>query len=137
MNFCKNILIISFLLIGLNSFAQKDSIKHGTFTSKIIDAKTKKPIEYALVTIKKDNFKKSKYADNNGLTIFGIIPNGIYSISISFRGYRNIKIDKLVILKDSNTFRKFKMIHLMKNIGFNEDSSFLLIKPDEPRPFIN
>lgn len=137
MNLCKHILVYSFLLIGLNSFAQKDSIKDLTFTSKIIDAKTKKPIEYALVTIEKDSFKKSKYADNNGEVIFGIIPNGIYSISISFRGYRKIKTKKLIILKDSNTFRKFKMIHLLKNIDFNEDSSFLLIQPDEPRIYKN
>lgn len=61
MAFLKHILLFSFLLIGLNLFAQKDSIKYGKVEVKVIDEKTKKPIEYAVVTLEKTGFKKSKY----------------------------------------------------------------------------
>lgn len=66
MAFLKHILLVSFLLIGLNSFAQTDSINYGTLEVKVIDAKTKKPIEFTLVTIEKDSFKKRKYSNKNG-----------------------------------------------------------------------
>jgi len=117
MSLGKYILLFSFLLFGLNLFAQSDSIKYGKLEVKVIDAKTKKPIEYAVVTIESNSFKKSRYTKSNGLFILDSIPLGIYNINSSFTGYSKIKFQSVDINRDSITYLKFEMIYSEKIMG--------------------
>lgn len=128
----KNILLVSFLIIGLNSFAQTDSIQFGKLAGKVIDAKTKKPIEYAVITIEKDSFKKSKYSDKQGDFIFTNIPVGNYSIYVSYTGYRKMKTENLYVLKDSTSYNVFAMSDPIKFIGCNFGNDYKLIEKDKP-----
>jgi hypothetical protein len=135
MNFCKNILLISFLLIELNSFAQTDSIKLGKLEVKVIDAKTKKPIEFALVTIEKDSFRKSKYADNNGKVVFDNLPTETYNITTSFPGYSKTIIEDLILKDNKKTKKTIVLDSKTCNpvINIEREPNF---KPDEPTPKI-
>lgn len=128
----KNILLISFLIIGLNSFAQIDSIQFGKLAGKVIDAKTKKPIEYAVITIEKDSFKKSKYSDKEGDFVFSNISVGNYSIYVSYTGYSKMKTENLYVLKDSTSYNVFVMSDPIKFIGCNFGNNHKLIEKDEP-----
>jgi hypothetical protein len=135
MSFCVNILLVSFLLIGLNSFAQTDSIKFGKLEVNIVDEKTKKPIEYAVVTIQSNTFKKSKYSDKNSNAIFDSLLIGNYSINASVTGYLKIKTENSFILKDSTTYQKFEIINTGKSTCIHCDLKLPqkeFIKPDEP-----
>jgi len=135
MTFCKNILLLSFLLIGLNSFAQTDSVQFGKLEVKVIDAKNKKPIEYALVTIEKDSFRKSKYADDNGLAIFDNLPTETYIITTSFPGYSKTIIEDLILKAKTITKRTIVLDSKTCNPVINIDRE-PIIKPDEPTPKI-
>jgi hypothetical protein len=136
MAFFKNILLFSFLIIGLNSFAQTDSINYGTLEVKVIDAKTKKPIEFTLVTIEKDSFKKRKYSNKNGEVIIDSLPIGTYSVKTGLTGYKKTILEN-VILK-SNTITKKTMVLettiMICDPVINQDKK-PLIKRDDPTQF--
>jgi hypothetical protein len=136
MAFLKHILFFSFLLIGLNSFAQTDSINYGTLEVKVIDAKTKKPIEFTLVTIEKDSFKKRKYSNKNGEVIIDSLPIGTYSVKTGLTGYKKTILEN-VILK-SNTITKKTMVLettiMICDPVINQDKK-PLIKRDDPTQF--
>jgi hypothetical protein len=135
MNHLKYILTLAILVIGLNLFAQTDTVQYGKLEVKVIDAKTKKPIEYAVVTIENDSFKKSHYTDSNGLFVLDNVPFGIYNIYSSFTGYPKMKLQSIGLNKDSITYLKFEMIYSGKNSCMHCDLKLPLkvfIKPDEP-----
>ncbi len=116
-------------------FAQSDTVQYGKLEVKVIDAKTKKPIEYAMVTIENDSFKKSHCSDSNGLFILDKVTFGIYNIYSSFTGYSKMKLQNVCINKDSITYLKFEMIYSGKNSCMHCDLKLPLkvfIKPDEP-----
>lgn len=128
----KYILTLAILVIGLNLFAQSDTVQYGKLKVKVIDAKTKKPIEYALVTIENDSFKKSHCSDGNGLFILDKVTFGIYNIYSSFTGYSKIKLQNVCINKDSITYLKFEMIYSEIKMGCYFGPTKPLIIPNEP-----
>jgi hypothetical protein len=131
----KYILTLAFLAVGLNLIAQTDIIQYGKLEVKAIDAKTKKPIEYAVVTIENDSFKKSRCTDSNGMFVLDNVTFGIYNIYSSFTGYPKMKLQSVSINKDSITYLKFEMIYSGKNSCMHCDLKLPLkvfIKPDEP-----
>lgn len=127
----KNILLFSFLLFGLNSFAQTDTIKYSKLKLTIIDSITKKPIEFAIVKLETKDFIKMKYSDIDGEIIFDSLKSKTYKISVIYTGYNkqiyeDFKIDSLCIA--------FKKIELQQNKNFVH---FYIRKPqiikrDEP-----
>jgi hypothetical protein len=127
----KYILLLSFVLFGVNLFAQSDSIKYGKLEVKVIDAKTKKPIEYALVKLEAIGLIKAKYSDNDGEIIFDSLKSKTYKISIIYTGYNkqiyeDFKIDSLCI-----TFKKIELQE-NKNFVFITRCGPPIIKKDEP-----
>lgn len=127
----KNILLVSFLLIGLNSFAQTDSIQFGKLEVKVIDAKTKKPIEFAVVKIEKDSFKKSKYADKNGIVYLDSLPVGTYNISTNLTGYMKVILEKIIL--NTNLITKRTIALDIKTLyPLIQYERIPLIKRDEP-----
>lgn len=132
MNLLKHILTLAILAIGLNLFAQTDTVQYGKLEVKVIDAKTKKPIEYAVVTIENDSFKKSHFTDSNGLFMLDKVTFGIYNIYSSFTGYSKMKLQNVCINKDSITYLKFEMIYSEIKMGCYFGPTKPLIKPNEP-----
>lgn len=128
----KYILTLAFLLVGLNLFAQTDTVQYGKLEVKVIDGMTKKPIEYAIITIEKDSFKKSKYSDNNGLFILDNIPFGMYNLYSSCIGYSKMKLQNVGINKDSITYLKFEMIYSEIKMGCFFGPAKQLIQLDGP-----
>jgi hypothetical protein len=126
------ILTLAILAIGLNLFAQTDTVQYGKLEVKVIDAKTKKPIEYAVVTIENDSFKKSHFTDSNGLFMLDKVTFGIYNIDSSFTGYSKMKLQNVCINKDSITYLKFEMIYSEIKMGCYFGPTKPLIKPNEP-----
>jgi hypothetical protein len=126
------ILTLAILAIGLNLFAQTDTVQYGKLEVKVIDAKTKKPIEYAVVTIENDSFKKSHFTDSNGLFMLDKVTFGIYNIYSSFTGYSKMKLQNVCINKDSITYLKFEMIYSEIKMGCYFGPTKPLIKPNEP-----
>lgn len=104
MNYYKHILTAIFLFNTIILYAQNDSIKPVQIIFKVIDAKTKKPIEYATVIVTGNTYKKSKYTYSNGLCAFDSLPTGTYSACITFTGYIK-KIIQNVTPTQSQTFQ--------------------------------
>lgn len=119
-------------MFGLNLFAQTDTIQYGKLEVKVIDVRTKKPIEYALITIENDSFKKSRYTDSNGLFIMENIPIGTFNIYSSLVSYNKMKLQNVCIDKDSITYLKFEMIYSKIKMGCYFGPSNPLIKKDGP-----
>ena len=131
MNLLKYIFTFTILVIGLNLFAQSDSIKYGKLEVKVIDAKTKKPIEYALVKLEAIGLIKAKYSDIDGEIIFDSLKSKTYKISIIYTGYNkqiyeDFKVDSLCL-----TFKKIELKE-NKNFVFITRCGPPIIKKDEP-----
>lgn len=105
MAFFKNILLFSFLIIGLNSFAQTDSIQFGKLEVKVIDAKTRKPIEFAVVIIQSNSLKKLKYSDKNGEIIIDSLPVGTYGVTVGLTGYKKTIFENVILKANAMTKR--------------------------------
>lgn len=139
MTFCKNILLLSFLLIGLNSFAQT-STQYGDLEVKVIDSISKKPLKSALVSIQIKNKKYFKYSDINGICEFKNISFGKHILNISLNEYCNKKRSvnilsrkhnktfKIIDLSDSPLCHCIKSIHKFQcgGININLSDSFLI-----------
>lgn len=104
MSLFKLLLSCLFYCITTCLYAQNDSIKPVQIIFKVIDAKTKKPIEYATVIVTGNTYKKSKYTHSNGLCAFDSLPTGTYSACITFTGYIK-KIIQNVTPTQSQTFQ--------------------------------
>ena len=131
MSLGKYILLLSFVLFGLNLFAQTDTLKYGKLEVKVIDAKTKKPIEYALVKLEAIGLIKAKYSDNDGEIVFDSLKSKTYKISVNYTGYNkqiyeDFKIDSLCI-----TFKKIELQENKNFVHFYKRKP-QIIKRDEP-----
>jgi hypothetical protein len=131
MNHLKYILTLTILVIGLNLFAQTDSIKYSKLKLTIVDSITKKPIEFATVKLEAKDFIKMKYSDIDGEIIFDSLKSKTYKISIIYTGYNkqiyeDFKIDSLCL-----TFKKIELQE-NKNFVFITRCGPPIIKKDEP-----
>ena len=83
----RRIYLLLAALIGISAMATAQS-NLGSLAGKVIDETTKKPIEFATVTIEGGGgTKKTKYSDKDGEFEFTAIPAGNYNVSISYTGY--------------------------------------------------
>ncbi|MFZ4797503.1 MAG: hypothetical protein ACOYMA_08405 [Bacteroidia bacterium] len=134
MTFCKHIFLFSFLLFGMNLFAQKDSINYGKLRCSVIDYQTKKTISNVNIIIKKNSYFRSKYTDSLGKCSFDSIESGNYLVIVNSKDYvrkfyNNIKVKK-------NKIKLLNHIILDKKFSKGNTDSLqsrpVLIKPDEP-----
>lgn len=130
----RNILFFVLMLSSLLLKAQNDTLTYTQLKYLVLDEKTKKPIEFATIIIERDSFKKQKYSDQDGESLFDSIQPGAYNISISFPGYvkqtyQNVKISETNLITFNEIFLISKVIFI--------DYCRLKIKPklvpiDEP-----
>jgi Ca-activated chloride channel family protein len=78
-------------------FAQNKTPNSGSLEFKIIDAVTKKPIEFAIIIIQSTTYKKSQPSDKNGEVKFDSLTAGKYEAMISFVGYRKLMLTDISI----------------------------------------
>ncbi len=90
-----------FIIISLSANAQVANANgKGKISGKVIDAETKVPVDYATVSI----YKQGNTSPFNGASTdpkgnfkIGDIPDGEYSITVDFLGYKRQSIDHVVI----------------------------------------
>ncbi len=131
MNHLKQILTLSILVIGLNLFAQTDTVQYGKLEVKVIDAMTKKPLGNAVVKLESITYLKSKNSDSIGLAVYDSLLTAIYNITTTYPGYQKAKLEEVLIKSNIITYRIISI--------FNTNTTFCdipqpkpLIKKDEP-----
>ncbi|MDR3245290.1 MAG: TonB-dependent receptor [Prevotellaceae bacterium] len=116
----RNIVFIILLLLSAN-FIYAAGVADGIVTGKVVDSKTKEPLEYTTVIIKtKDAPEKTPSGvntDKNGKFTIKNVSYGVYLLSISSVGYRTVERE---ITLTANS----KDIDL-KQISLDEDSELL------------
>lgn len=77
----------------------------GEIRGKIIDSKTKKPIDYASITIELNGVvKATTLSDDDGGYIVKTLQPGEYTVKVTNIGYRNAIIKQVDVISDQITF---------------------------------
>lgn len=89
---------------------QTPSLK-GEIRGKLIDSRTKKPIDYASVTIlnHKGIVAAQVRSDDDGNYICKNLDAGLYSIKVSYLGYQSVEITSVKVDPDTITFQNIPM----------------------------
>jgi hypothetical protein len=66
----KNIIWMLLMICSSTIFAQKPTSKLASLEVIVVDSTTKKPIEFAVVTIESLKYKKAKYTNRKGVALF-------------------------------------------------------------------
>lgn len=83
------VLAIFFTLFALSTFAQTGSVR-----GRIIDAKTKKPLEFVNVSIRATGTQTpltGTVSDSTGVFRINRVKNGTYTLTASFIGYKSVE----------------------------------------------
>lgn len=130
----KNRYIIWMLLMLCSSaiFAQNKTPNSGSIELKIIDAITKKPIEFAVITIQSKNIKKSKYSDKNGNVIFDSICVDNYSVEIKFTGYQKHIVKDISVFTNKTTIKTIALEYSNSSQEIVIRDKAILIDKDDP-----
>jgi hypothetical protein len=100
-------LFAALLLFKVNLFAQSGL---GEIRGKILDAKTKKPLDYVSVTLKLNGVTKaSTLTDDDGNFIIKTLQPGSYDLFATYIGYLNQTITGVNVTADEIRFVNFSM----------------------------
>lgn len=102
----KYILTFTILVIGINLFAQTDTVQYGKLEVKVIDGMTKKPLEFVRVSVSINGKKAFKYTDIDGECTFDKIQYGKHLISIGLSGYKKTDNFEIEIQKNKTNLSK-------------------------------
>lgn len=84
----------------LNSFAQQTSnqLLDGSIKGIVIDAKTQKSLDYATLTLTKENVNNAQaYTNEGGFFLFKQLATGTYTIKVSYVGYNNLIVTNIEV----------------------------------------
>ncbi len=105
----KKIYNFLFAFLGFCLFANAQS-QLGEIRGKVIDAKTKKPLDYVSVTIfLNDVVKATAITDDDGQYIVKTLQPGNYTIKVANIGYNNAVITNVNVVSDEITFTNVPM----------------------------
>ncbi|MFA9214505.1 MAG: carboxypeptidase-like regulatory domain-containing protein [Candidatus Methylacidiphilales bacterium] len=127
----KSILTLTILVIGLTLFAQTDTVQYGKLEVKVIDGMTKKPLEFAGVSVSINGKKAFKYTDIDGECIFDKIQYGKHLISISLSGYKKIDNFEIDIQKNITNFSKTLQSLNVSNVFIVHGKTINCFKPEK------
>ncbi len=101
---------ITFLLFGI-VFSQEK--KPGMISGFIKDARSKKPLIEAVVTISSEKIvgKKLALTDSTGLYSIKNLPAGYYTISFEMEGFRKYTKDSILLREGMSLGASFEMAH--------------------------
>ena len=121
--FSRLILFLSLLLAGGNTQADPADampVEAGTIRGKVTDAKTREPMQFVNVSVRHADSKtplKGMVTDAAGNFTIVKLPEGNYTLNISFIGYKSV--EKNFALSKQNPGINFR------NIPLEEDSQML------------
>ena len=127
----KNIIWMLLMICSSTIFAQKPTSKLASLEVIVVDSTTKKPIEFAVVTIESLKYKKAKYTNRKGVALFQSVIPGVSILSIKYTGYQIQKID-LNLVAGKNEQKKILMSSSSLNEVFIIEGKSVLIDKDEP-----
>jgi len=106
----KSIIFLT-LLIATKLQAQET----GNIKGKIVEQITKQPIAGATVTLKEKQV--SVITDSSGIYIFSNIPPGSYSITISYVGFQEKRLNEITILRAKTNYIETELLENNENLG--------------------
>jgi hypothetical protein len=105
----KKIYSLMFALFGFCFLANAQS-QLGEIRGKVIDSKTKKPLEYASVTIELNgNVRATTLTDDDGNFTVKTLQPGDYTIKVTYTGYVNAVVSGVDVISDQITFQNISM----------------------------
>ena len=126
------VLAIFFTLFALSTFAQTGSVR-----GRIIDAKTKKPLEFVNVSIRATGTQTpltGTVSDSTGVFRINRVKNGTYTLTASFIGYksvekeftisptaRNVNVKNILLEEDSQVIDEIKVVGQRAQMRFEID----------------
>lgn len=97
------LLIVVFGLATIGVFAQNSAVPQVTITGKIVDAKTKEPLEYATIVLQDVKTKKISGGITDEKGNFKIpTPKGTFNVSFEFISFKTVKKANQLIDKNIN-----------------------------------
>ena len=82
----------------------------GEIRGKVMDSKTKKPIDYASITIELNGVvKATTLSEDDGSYIVKTLQPGEYTIKVTYVGYRNYVVTDVDVISDQITFQNLPM----------------------------
>ena len=114
----KSLKVLSLLLavlVFVTAYAQEK--KMGIISGKIQDARSKAPLNEAVVTISSNAFEGQKFAltDSTGNYRINNLPKGIYCISFEMEGYRKFTQDSIKLQEGMSLGVSFQMARERKD----------------------
>ncbi len=110
------------MIISSSNFAQNSTSNSGIISGKVIDSKTKKPLDYVnIILLSKKNIIANILSDDDGLfQLNNLKKDSNLSLKLNLVGYNNLKIVGINLLqKDS--------IYLQLNMESNGDLNEVII----------
>jgi hypothetical protein len=105
----KKIYSLLMALLALSFVAQAQS-QLGEIRGKIIDGKSKKPLDYASVTIELGGaIRATTLTDDDGQFIVKTLQPGNYTIKVTYQGYVNAVVSGVDVISDQITFQNIPM----------------------------
>lgn len=105
----KKIYTLLFAFVGFCLIANAQS-QMGEIRGKLSDAKTKKPIDFASVTIMLNGVVKSQVrTDDDGNFIAKTLQPGTYTIKVAYIGYNSVEVTGVTVTSDQITFQNVPM----------------------------
>lgn len=96
----KKLITLFFIFLLLDVIANANGL--GEIGGKIIDAKNKKPVDYANILAKKDGKIVAKVlSDDDGYFLIKNLVPGVYSLQVSCVGYEKQEINKIDVVSDT------------------------------------
>ena len=108
------ILLFITVFISISTFSQEK--KPAIISGTVKDARTKLPLNEAVVTLKSDSFNGEKYAltDSTGMYRVNNLPPGIYTVTFEMEGYEKFSKDGIVVSPGMSLGISFEMIRERK-----------------------
>src|SRR4051812_39533371 len=105
----KKVYTLLLALIVFSLFATAQS-QLGEIRGKVIDSKTKKPMDYVSVSLYLNGVLKSTtITDDDGNYIMKTLQPGEYEIKVGYIGYRNSIVTGVDVTSDNITFQNVNM----------------------------
>lgn len=105
----KKIYSLLYVLVGFCFMANAQS-QLGEIRGKAIDSKTKKPLDYASVTVELNGVVKAQVlTDDDGAYVVKTLQPGSYTVKVAMMGYRNTIITNVNVASDEITFTNVSM----------------------------
>lgn len=109
MNFKKSLPLIMAILLVFSALAQEKKV--AVISGVVKDARTKSPLNEAVVTLSSNAFKGQKFAltDSTGMYKVGNLPAGYYTISFEMEGYEKFVQDSIKLQEGMSLGVSFQM----------------------------